>query len=54
MKIAVLHLWRNYLKYTFDEVWFLANLHVTPSNFEPLVRKFKYFITVLINEQLIL
>ena len=36
-------------------MWFLVNLHVTLSNFEPLLRKFKYFITALINvEQLLL
>ena len=52
--IAVLHLWRNSLKNTCDRVRFLVNLHVTLSNFEPLRPKFKYFITVLINEQLLL
>ena len=52
--IAVLHLWRSSLKNTYDGVRFLVNLHVTISNFEPLLRKFKYFITALINEQLLL
>ena len=33
---------------------FLVNSHVTLSNFKPLLRKFKYFITALINEQLLL
>ena len=37
----------------FDEVRFLVNLHVTLSNFEPLLQKFKHFITTLINEQLL-
>ena len=34
---------------------FLVNLHVTLPNLEPLLRKFKYFITALIDaEQLLL
>ena len=52
--IAVQHLRRNSLKNTCDRVRFLVNLHVTLSNFEPLLRKFKYFIRALINEQLLL
>ena len=47
--IAVLHLWRNSLKNTCDEVRFFVNLHVTLSNFEPChisVEKL-YFITAL-------
>ena len=33
----------------FQRVRFLVNLHVTLCNFEPLLEKFKYFITTLIN-----
>ena len=43
------------LKNYCDGVRFLVNLHATFSNFEPLLRKFKYFIIALINaEQLLL
>ena len=42
-------------KITSDGVQLLVNLLVMLSNFEPLLRKFKYFITALINaEQLLL
>ena len=34
-----------------DGVRFLVNLHVTLSNFEPLLQKFKYFITALVNAE---
>ena len=37
--IAVLHLWWNSLKNTGDGVQFLVNLHVTLTNFEPLLWK---------------
>ena len=40
--IAVRHLWRNSLKNYCDGVWFFVNLHVTFSNFEQLLQKFKY------------
>ena len=50
--IGVLHLWRHSLKNTCDGQWFLVNLHLTLSNSEPLLQKFKYFVTTLINEQL--
>ena len=49
--IAVFHLWRISLKNTFDGVRFPT---LTLSNFEALVGKLKYFITALINEQLLL
>ena len=53
--IAVLRLWWKYLKNTCDGGRILVNLHVTLSNFEPLLWKFKYFIPALINaEQLLL
>ena len=47
--IAVLHLRWNSLKNTCDGVRFFVNLHVTLSNFEPLLREKLYFITALIN-----
>ena len=37
-----------------DGVRFLVNLHVTFSNFEPLLQKFKYFITALMNAEPVL
>ena len=51
---AVLHLWRNSFKNTCDGMQFLVNLHTTLSNSEPLLQKFKYFTTALVNEQLLL
>ena len=43
------------LKNYCDGVRVLVNLHVTLSNIEPLLQKFKVFITALINaEQLLL
>ena len=51
--IAVLYLWINSLKNNCDGVWFSVNLHLMLSDFEPLLQKFKYFITALINEQLL-
>ena len=44
---AIQHLSRNSLKHYYDGVRFLVNLHVTLSNFELLLWKFKYFITAL-------
>ena len=44
-------LWWIYLKNYCVGVRILVNLHVTLSNFEPLLRKFKYFITALINAE---
>ena len=53
--IAVQHLQWNSLKNYCDEVQFLVNLHLTLSNFEPLLRKLNYFSTALVNaEQLLL
>ena len=52
---AVWQLCWNSLKNYCDGVRFLVNLHVTFFNFEPLLGKFKYFITSLMNaEQLLL
>ena len=48
VKFLKKYLWQS-------RVQLLANLHVMLSNFEALLRKFKYFITALINvEQLLL
>ena len=52
--ITVRQLCWNYLKNYCDGVQFLVNLHVTFSNFEPLLQKFKYFITALMNAEPVL
>ena len=48
-------LFDTYREILCNRVRFLVNLHLTLCNFEPLLRKFNYFITTLINaEQLLL
>ena len=52
--IALRQLCWNSLKNYCDRVQFLGNLYETLSNFEPLLRNFKYFITALINAEQLL
>ena len=52
--ISLFSLVEKLFKNTFDGVQFLVNLPITLSNFEVLVWMFKYFVTVLVNEQLLL